>query len=87
MGMWSWFSFGGIKESPCFMSGVTLREDKRGMVVIRNKVLVTFEASFDIHPLSVSRLSSFPPTSHLMCLVPCFHLILPSVPSLFFNHR
>ena len=45
---------------PCFMSGVTLTEDKREMVVIRNKVLVTFEASFDIHPLSVSRLSSFP---------------------------
>lgn len=85
-GMWSWFSF-GIKESSCFMSGVTLREDKREMVVIRNKVLVTFEASFDIHPLSVSSLSSFPPTSSVsLCLILCFRLILLSVPSLFFNY-
>lgn len=49
-GMCSWFLFRGIKESPCFMSGLTLRDDKREMVVIRNKVLVTFEASFDFTP-------------------------------------
>lgn len=77
-----WFLFGGIKESSCFMSGLTLREDKREMVVIRNKVPVTFEASFDIHPLS-----SFPPTTSLtppppylpVCLILSFRLIFPSI--------
>lgn len=65
--MCSWFLFWGIKESPCFMSGLTLREDKGEMVVIRNKVLVTFEASFDIHPFSLALpLSSFPPTTSLL---------------------
>lgn len=54
-----------IKGFTCFMSGVTLREDKMEMVVTRNKVLVTFEASFDIHILSFPCLSSAP-----TCLVP-----------------
>lgn len=63
------------------MSRLTLREDKGEMVVIRNKVPVTFEASFDIHPLSVSHLSSFSPTPSLLyrCLILSFCLILPTI--------
>lgn len=72
--MSSWFLFRGIKELPCFMSSVTLTEDKGEMVVIRNKVPVTFEETFDIHPLSVSHLSSFAPTTSIplylsLCLI------------------
>lgn len=46
VGMCSWFLFREIKEFPCFMSSVTLTGDKGEMVVIRNKVPVTFEESF-----------------------------------------
>lgn len=74
----SWFSLGWIRGLLRFMSGLTLREDKREMVVVGNKVFLTFEASFHIHPLSVSRLSSFPPTDSLP---PPLHLFL----TLFFH--
>lgn len=70
------------------MSGLTLKEDKREMVVIRNKVLVTFETSFDIHPPLLSLASLFL-SSHRLAVrlytsLPCSLfscLILPSSPS------
>lgn len=77
----SWLLYGGIKELSCFMSSVTLTEDKREVVVIRNKVPVTFEVSFDIHP-SLFLTSPFPPTASLVSLLPpCLSLILFSIPS------
>lgn len=49
------------------MSGLTLREDKREMIVIRNNVVVTFEASFHIQPPFPLFLASLPFLSPAHC--------------------
>lgn len=57
-----------MRGSLCFVSDLTLREDQMEMVVVRNKVLVTFEASFHIHPLCFSPLFL---TSHQLAAPLC----------------